>query len=229
MLFAAMATTTDLHRPVVTLAYAQSLDGSIAAQPGSRLVLSGHESSKLTHELRTTHDGILIGIGTVLSDDPQLNVRLVTGENPRPIVLDSHLRCPPHARFLDAARRPIIVATEIAPQERQCALEAVGATVWRLPATCDARVDLLSLVTRLDAEGIKSLMVEGGARVITSFLKARLVDRLVLTITPTLIGGKHAVTDLIAEPVHLPRLRHASTQQLGEDWILSGEIDWNGT
>lgn len=226
MLFAAMA-TTDLNRPLITLAYAQSLDGSIAARPGSPLTLSGPESSKLTHKLRAAHQSILIGIGTVLSDNPQLNVRLAAGENPRPIILDSQLRCPPHARLLDAARRPIVVTTEHAPRKNQRELEAVGATVWRLRATFDARLDLHVLRARLDAEGIKSVMVEGGARVITSFLQARLVDRLVLTITPTLIGGEHAVTELVADPVHLPRLRNASIQQAGEDWILSGEIDWN--
>ena len=88
----------NLDRPRVTLTYAQSLDGSITARSGAPLSLSGAESLHYTHQLRAAHDAILVGIGTVLSDDPRLDVRLVTGPSPRPIVLDSELRCPVTAR-----------------------------------------------------------------------------------------------------------------------------------
>src|SRR5690606_10285843 len=86
-------------RPFVTLSYAQSLDGSIAIRSGEPLVLSGPESLCFTHHLRSIHDGILVGIGTVLSDDPQLTVRHCEGESPQPIVLDSQLRIPSTARL----------------------------------------------------------------------------------------------------------------------------------
>ena len=98
--------------------------------------------------------------------------------------------------------------------------------VLRLPAR-ETYVDLPALLAQLDAEGIRTLMVEGGARVITSFLKAQLVDRLIVTITPTLIGGVRAVTQLLSDSGEFPRLRHASVQQLGADWIVSGELDGN--
>src|SRR5262249_3832268 len=81
-------------RPFVTLSYAQSVDGSIAARPGQPLALSGAQSMTLTHQLRVAHDAILVGIGTVLADNPRLTVRLVEGKNPQPIVADSHLRFP---------------------------------------------------------------------------------------------------------------------------------------
>ncbi|HEX9595492.1 MAG TPA: RibD family protein, partial [Anaerolineales bacterium] len=84
----------DLDRPTVTLSYAQSLDGSIALHRGEPLTLSGPESMAMTHRLRAAHDAILVGIGTVISDDPQLNVRLVEGRNPQVVVLDSRLRLP---------------------------------------------------------------------------------------------------------------------------------------
>jgi 3,4-dihydroxy 2-butanone 4-phosphate synthase/GTP cyclohydrolase II len=83
---------SHVGRPFVTLAYAQSLDGSLAARRGEPLSLSGLESQKLTHRLRASHSAILVGISTLLADDPQLNVRLVEGENPQPVVLDSRLR-----------------------------------------------------------------------------------------------------------------------------------------
>lgn len=217
--------TTELRRPFITLTYAQSIDGSIAARPGVPRALSGTEAQRFTHQLRANHDAILVGIGTVLADDPQLNVRLVAGTNPRPIILDSRLRCPTTARCIDATRRTLIAASEDAPMVRQRELETVGAIVVRLPAR-DDEIDLPVLLARLCDEGIETLMVEGGARVITSFLQARLVDRIIVTIAPTIIGGVRGVNELVAE-IHFPRLRNSAMQQLGEDWILSGEIDWD--
>lgn len=217
-----------MQHPFVTLTFAQSLDGSIAARPGAPLRLSGEAAQHFTHQLRAAHDAILVGIGTVLADDPQLNVRLVHGPNPRPIILDSHLRCPPTARCVDAARRTIIATTDAAPLERQRLLEAAGAHVLRLP-TSNRQVDLEALLYRLSEEKIRTVMVEGGAHVITSFLRARLVNRLIITITPLLVGGVHSITELLASTEHLPRLRHATLRQLGEDWIIAGDIDWDGT
>ncbi|MGH9336192.1 MAG: RibD family protein, partial [Vicinamibacteria bacterium] len=91
---------SEWGRPFVTLAYAQSLDGSIAGEGNRPLSLSCERSQKLTHELRACHDAILVGIGTVLADNPRLIVRLVNGEDPRPIVVDSRLRIPRDARLL---------------------------------------------------------------------------------------------------------------------------------
>lgn len=219
-----------IGRPFVTLTYAQSLDGSIAAQPGKPLVFSSPESLAMTHQLRAAHDAILVGIGTILSDNPQLNVRYAQGPNPRPIILDSHLRCPTNARFIDSVRRPIIATTEHAPMACQRELEALGVFVWRLTSTQDvkAHIDLHELLERLDAEGIKTLMVEGGASIITSFLQARLVDRIVVTIAPILVGGVRAVMELVSNDLaRLPRLRSASMKQIGNDWVVSGEFDWS--
>ncbi len=213
-------------RPFVTLTYAQSLDGSLAAQPGVPLALSGPESRRFTHQLRARHDAILVGIETVLADDPQLNVRLVAGADPRPVLLDSHLRCPTRARCLAAARHPIIATSEAAALDRQRELEAVGAMIVRLPSRA-GQIDLIALLAQLDAQGIQTLMVEGGARVITSFLQARLVDRVTLTLTPILVGGVRAITNLVSAPPQFPRLRQATIETLGPDWIVSGEIEWD--
>ncbi len=221
---------TRVDRPRVTVTYAQSLDGSIAARAGVPLPLSGTESLQHTHQLRAAHDGILVGIGTVLSDDPRLNVRLVNGDSPRPIVLDCELRCPIHARCLDVSRRPIVITTDRAAAERRRALEAAGVTVLPVPVGIDheAHLDLSAVLDRVLGEAIQSVMVEGGARVITSFLRARLVDWLVITIAPVLVGGLHGVIDLVADDARgFPRLQHATWQKYGNDWVVSGFPDWS--
>ena len=215
-------------RPFVTLSYAQSLDGSIADRPGRPLALSGPEAMALTHGLRAIHEAILVGIGTVLADNPRLNVRLVEGPDPQPVVVDSRLRFPPYANLLKNQRSPLIATNEGADPERQLALEASGARVLRLPGN-NGWVDLADLLEHLGSMGINSLMVEGGAQIITSFLASRLVDQVVLTIAPLLVGGLRVVDHLSrSSRRRFPRLQRLSYQQLGDDLVLRGEPDWEG-
>jgi 3,4-dihydroxy 2-butanone 4-phosphate synthase/GTP cyclohydrolase II len=233
-------------RPLVTLSFAQSLDGSIAL-PGSTLptgrtplVLSGPETMILTHRLRAAHDAILVGIGTLLADDPQLTVRLVEGRQPRPVVLDSHLRFPLHARLLNHPRSPWIGTLETENTDKRTALEARGVTILTVPKDGQGQVDLNSLLERLGDLGVASLMVEGGAGVISSFLRNGLVDQVVLTISPLFLGGLHSLSDLpgynpINEQTPLPssgknamslypRLKHWDFQRLGDDLIVWGKL-----
>jgi 3,4-dihydroxy 2-butanone 4-phosphate synthase/GTP cyclohydrolase II len=212
-------------RPFVTLSYAQSLDGSITRQRGQPMALSGQESMTLTHQLRTGHDAILVGIGTVLADDPRLTVRLVAGPDPQPIIVDSQLRLPLNAKLLNEhPRKPIVATTETADPQKEAALQDAGATVFRLPATANGQVSLPHLLACLDQRGIRSLMVEGGAGIITSFLAGQLVDRLVITVAPLLVGGLNAVGNLNGHG--LPQLKNPHSQWLGKDMILSGDVSW---
>ncbi|MEQ8818988.1 MAG: GTP cyclohydrolase II [Sumerlaeia bacterium] len=226
----AFARTTG--RPFVTLSYAQSIDGCIAARRGKPLALSGPESLEMTHQLRADHDAILIGVGTVIADDPSLTVRHVAGENPQPIILDSHLRTPADCGLLtDPARQPWIFCTPQADAERREALESAGARILEVPADAHGHVDLAAAMDRLGDEGITSVMVEGGAQVITSFLTARLVDHVVLTITSMLVGGGvHAVGSLSggngSKGSSFPRLANKRVRYLGEDLILQGDPVW---
>jgi len=216
-------------RPLVTLSYAQSLDGSITVRRGAPLSLSGRESLKLWHRLRVYHDAILVGIGTVLADDPQLNVRLVTGDDPQPVILDTRLRFPLKALALNSSKPPLIITAKKSDSRKQKKLESKGAQVVRLEATQKGWINLVSLLEYLAKQGINSLMVEGGARVITSFLQAQLIDHFVLTITPFFIGGLHAVEKLlkptrVGSGTLLQKTRILGSERYGRDLVVWGSM-----
>lgn len=218
------------ERPFVTLSYAQSLDGSISAQQGQPFALSGPESLRMTHQLRAEHDAILVGIGTVLADDPRLTVRFgeTDGRQPRPIVLDSHLRLPLTAKLLQHPQKPWVITTEQADNGRWQALTAAGAVVWHVPANAEGRVALPAMLALLGQQGIGRLMVEGGASIITRFLSQRLVDQLVITIAPVLMGGFHGLNTLLRlnGSGAFPHLQNPHTQWLGKDMVISGAVRW---
>lgn len=208
-----------LGRPAITVSYAQSLDGSIAALPGEPLRLSGARALGLTHRLRAGHDAILVGIGTVLADDPRLNVRLAAGRSPTPVVLDSRLRLPGRARLLrGGGRRPALVATT---REASAAaarrLRAEGAEVIRF-AAAEGRVPLSPLMRALARRGLRRLLVEGGSRVLTSLFAARLADAVVVTVAPRLVGGEPVLVR-VAAPV---TLRDLSWSRYGDDLVFAG-------
>ncbi|MGC8603576.1 MAG: RibD family protein [Desulfomonilaceae bacterium] len=213
-------------RPFVTLSYAQSLDGCISARPGEPMALSGQRSLRLTHQLRAAHDAILVGIGTVFSDNPRLTVRLVNGSNPRPVVVDSFLRIPLDCNILtERSRDPIIVTSKKAEECRVKTLEEMGALVIRVNSNNRGLLDLVELLSALADLSINSLMVEGGARIITSFLMDKLPDFVVLTIAPVMVGGLRAVSDLgESDPNQYLRLQDPGHRWLGKDLILWGNL-----
>jgi GTP cyclohydrolase II len=211
-------------RPLVTVTYAQSLDGCISALKGQPTVLSAPQSLRLTHELRAWHDAILVGIGTLLADDPRLNVRLVPGADPQPVILDSYLRTPPDARLMQGGRKPWIIASQDAPQAARRSLQAAGAHLIFLSPEEQGRLPLPALLQCLAGMGINSLMVEGGAQVITSFLQSQLVDQVILTIAMRFLCGYHALEG--ANPAWLPRLEAWESRRYGDDLVLFGRPSW---
>jgi GTP cyclohydrolase II len=222
----------ETGRPLVGLCYAQSLDGSLTVRRGQRMALSGEEANRLTHRLRTLHAGILAGVGTVLVDDPQLTVRLVNGRQPQPVILDGRLRTPLQARLMAPDRqapKPWIAAIPSADQLRKIELENVGARVLVLPEAPKGRVSLPDLLSRLAELDLDSLMVEGGARVITSFLAQGLVDFCVITISPRYVGGMNLITPggLTGRVLRsgMPRLREVGFDRLGDDLIIWGMLN----
>ena len=218
---------------MVTLSYAQSLDGSIAWGRGIPCSLSCSESRTLTHKLRAAHDAILVGINTVMADNPYLTVRLVEGRNPLPIVLDSHLKLPLDSNLLKNGVPPLIATTFAASPEKQNRIEEVGAKILRFLPDEKGWVELHSLLSRLADIGVVNIMVEGGARVITSFLSQHLVDQVVITITPAFLGGLRAVEhppslfrrDSDCLP-GLPEFYDCKFEQVGKDIVFWAALKW---
>ncbi|HXF63333.1 MAG TPA: GTP cyclohydrolase II [Caldilineaceae bacterium] len=213
-------------RPFVTLSYAQSLDGSIGAATGGPLALSGPEALRVTHALRAAHDAILVGIGTVLADDPRLTVRLVEGPDPQPVVVDSHLRLPAGARLLSNPKRPWIAHLNGAPLAGE-KLSERGAKLLTMPADSAGEVDLDALLLSLGAQGIQTVMVEGGARIIASLLARRLVHYAVITIAPRFIAGQRLPLAAASPDLSLAgALSAPAYTQAGADLVLWGELTW---
>jgi 3,4-dihydroxy 2-butanone 4-phosphate synthase/GTP cyclohydrolase II len=217
-----------IPRPAVTLAFAQSLDGCITACKGSSTAISGDQSFFMTHQLRAMHDAILVGINTVLVDDPQLTVRYADGENPIPVVLDSRLRTPPTAKFLHQDKRQAIIVTlQNASKQRESKLVEAGARVIRMPEAPAGGIRLTDLFRWLREQYVNTLMIEGGSKVICSVLADRLVDQLVLTIAPRFFGrsGVSAVETLnCAQSLCNPSLTNVEVEQLGDDLVVHGSL-----
>lgn len=218
----------DRHRrPLVTVSYAQSVDGSIATRNRQQLRLSSHQSMVLTHRIRAACDAIIIGINTLLVDDPVLTVRLARGISPQPIVLDSNLRIPLQARLLDRTdHRCLLACTDTSDSERVDAVLGRGAEVIRCHRDRRDRVDLPNLLSLLGERGIRSIMVEGGGQVITSFIKARLVDQMIITIAPRLVGGLPVLDQPAVNNGSLLHLGSVTYQACGPDIILWAEPQW---
>jgi riboflavin-specific deaminase-like protein len=212
-------------RPYVALKYAQTLDGRIATSTGDSKWISCEEERALSHALRGACDAVLVGVGTVVTDDPQLTVRLVRGTSPLRVVLDSTLRLPSAARILGDDAATLVLTTERSSRVTRRALAARGVGVRVVPEGPQG-VDLPAALGVLREAGVRSLLVEGGAEVITSFLTARVVDRLVVAIAPTIVGaGTEAVGDLrIARVADGLRLTRRSVHSVGDDLDVAADL-----
>ncbi|MEO8841106.1 MAG: bifunctional diaminohydroxyphosphoribosylaminopyrimidine deaminase/5-amino-6-(5-phosphoribosylamino)uracil reductase RibD [Kofleriaceae bacterium] len=179
------------NRPAFTLKAAITLDGKIATVAGNSKWITGERARLDGHAMRNDHDAIMVGVGTVLKDDPRLDCRIAGGRDPIRIVLDGQLRTPPTARLLpkQAGPRTIIVTGLRADQAKQAALEKAGAEVMRLKLRANGQVPIYELSRDLALQKILSVLVEGGGQVHASFLADRFADDLVLYIAPKAVGG----------------------------------------
>ncbi len=216
--------------PVVTVTWAQSSSGAIATDDSKPLQLSGPESMLLTHRLRAMHDAILVGIQTVLADDPLLSVRLLPEPpphpQPQPVVLDSRLRFPLSARLLSREDRkpwifcgsgPGVGSTQGGSAlERARTLERKGTRIFRVRRG-PGGLDLYSVLQALGAEGITSLMVEGGAKVLRAFITAGFAEQLVVTVSPSVVQG-------LLGP-DMPGLVQSVTERFGADSVTWGTLN----
>lgn len=210
--------------PFVVLKLALSLDGKIASSSGASRWITDSAARKRVHELRRRYAAVLVGIQTVLADDPALTVREGSGPQPLRVVLDSRGRTPLSARVLSPEAKTLIATTEC-PAEVEEALRGRGAEVWRLPAQ-EGRVDLGELLARLGDKGIDSVLVEGGGEVAWSFLSQNLVQKVAFFYAPLILGGRRAVPAVggegFAEPDLGLRIRNISWEQVGEDLLITG-------
>ena len=186
----AFLTWARLGRPAFTLKAGITLDGKIATVAGNSQWITGEASRTDVMAQRSWHDAVMVGVGTVLADDPRLTARgIPTGRDPVRIVVDSKLRTPAAARLLNRSPRTIIATTAAAPAGREAALVARGAEVWRLRAHRNGRVDLRALATRLGEQGMTSVLVEGGGELHASLLADGLADTVILYVAPIVVGG----------------------------------------
>lgn len=222
-------------RPFVVLKYAMTLDGKIAAHTGDSRWVSGPESRAHTHEMRNRLSAIMVGIGTVLADDPMLSCRmgikyspLRVGRDPIRVVCDSHLRIPLDSTLVRTARAiPLIVAHVDGSREKEEALRAAGADVWRCAAR-DGRVDLCGLMARLGGAQIDSVLLEGGGALHWAALEAGVVQKVQAYIAPKLIGGAGAKSPVggagFAKMADALALRDTKLTQLGSDLLWEGYV-----
>ncbi|MFQ5602028.1 MAG: bifunctional diaminohydroxyphosphoribosylaminopyrimidine deaminase/5-amino-6-(5-phosphoribosylamino)uracil reductase RibD [bacterium] len=214
--------------PLTTLKIAQTLDGKIAASNGRSKWITAEPARRYVHKLRSRHDAILVGVGTVLADDPRLTVRHAPGVNPVRIVVDSQLSIPLDSKLLRDTRiaRTVIASTTFASPEKAKRIADTGASVWRVNANSEKRVDLTSLWTKLGQEGITSVFVEGGSEIFTSMLKSNLADRIHFFVAPKILGdGLNPFGHLGIENLDYSlALTTLQTRHLGQDILITADI-----
>jgi len=217
--------------PFVILKVAASLDGRIAVRDGDSKWISGELSRRFVHRMRDQTDGVVVGIGTVLRDDPILTARIKKGRDPYRIILDSRLRIPEEAKVIEnSPSKAIIVTTELAARDRVQKLEKKGIRILIVDSK-EGRVDLKACLSKLGEMGMMSLLVEGGSRINGAFLDEGLIDKIFLFFSPKLIGdgeapgifggvGKRALKE--AFPLNRVRVK-----RIGEDILVEGYLNSN--
>jgi diaminohydroxyphosphoribosylaminopyrimidine deaminase / 5-amino-6-(5-phosphoribosylamino)uracil reductase len=214
--------------PFITIKYAQTLDGRIATATGESQWISSEASLRFTHQLRAEHDAILVGAGTVLKDDPELTVRLVRGRNPLRVIVDSELKISRQAKiFQNISSTPTVIATiKTAADPQFQRLAGSGIEIITIKADKKGNVDLKKLFKILAGRKISSILIEGGARIITSTLKNNLANRLVAIIAPKIIGrGIEAVGDLnIRKLEAAKKLSIQKVLRRGDDIIIDSRL-----
>jgi diaminohydroxyphosphoribosylaminopyrimidine deaminase / 5-amino-6-(5-phosphoribosylamino)uracil reductase len=212
-------------RPFVTLKAASTLDGKIATHSLDSKWITSADARLDVHRLRSEHTAILVGVGTVIEDDPELTARIPNGRNPLRIVLDSTLRIPMEAKLLnDGLAETWIFTSRNYDQKKRKKLEAAGISVFETSG--EIRVDIQDVVRMLGEKSISSLFIEGGGTINAAFLEQDLIDKVVLYFAPKLIGGKDAPTflegagfDLMKDAVELSE---GEFTKVGKDFRFTG-------
>ena len=228
----AFVTAVRSRRPYVTLKMAQTLDGKIATVARQSRWITGVAARRIVHQLRREADAVLVGIGTVLADDPRLSVRrdgVPSGRDPLKIIVDDRLRTPLTSRLVRAARRcrVLIATTARAPAARRRQFAARGVDVVVAPSH-RGRVRLAALGRLLLRRGVQHLLIEGGGEVAASALAERFVDRVAWFVAPKIVGGTRAPTAVggagIARLPRAIRLLRPAVRWVGSDLLIEGDV-----
>jgi len=219
--------------PFVTVKAAMSLDGKIATHTGDSKWITDEAARRLVHRLRARHDAVMVGIGTVLKDDPLLTVRLLRWKEPvrrLRVIVDSRLRCPEEAQVLRVEDSPTLIATtEAAPPERIARLCERGVEVEVLPAK-GGQVDLHALMKMLAQRGVTGVLCEGGGTLIASLFARGLVDKVVFFYAPRIIGGREATTAVEGEGYpyveNALKLDRVYWRKIGRDMMVQAYPVW---
>ena len=217
-------TLARLGRPAFTLKAAITLDGKIATRTGESQWITGELARADVHRMRNTHDAVMVGIGTVLADDPRLTARIADARDPVRIVVDSKLRISAKAKLLAKGAR-VIVATCAATSIKG----PIGCDTWRFKPTKQGRVPLDQLAKKLGKEGITSVLVEGGGQLHAALLASDLADELALYIAPIVVGGaapSWVGGDGVAKLADATRFRFVGSERLGDDLKVIARRPW---
>ncbi|MBM4046218.1 MAG: bifunctional diaminohydroxyphosphoribosylaminopyrimidine deaminase/5-amino-6-(5-phosphoribosylamino)uracil reductase RibD [Planctomycetes bacterium] len=217
-------------RPFVILKWAMTLDGKIATRTGESKWITSAEARAHVHKVRREVDAVLVGIGTVLADDPELTCRLPEGgRNPKRVVLDSRARIPMTAKLVKTARQAevIVATTSDASAAKIGDLRHAGCSVIVADGP-GGKVDLGALLTELGRRQMTSVLVEGGAEVIGAFLDAKLADHVMAFIAPILVGDAQAKPPAVGRPISsladALRLTDVQVARFGDDLLIEGSL-----
>ena len=207
-------------RPFVTLKAALSLDGRLCLANGESKWLTGIEARTKAHEIRAMNDAVLVGVETVLKDNPELTVRNVKGINPKRIILDSNLRTPTDAKIIGNDSKCLIF-TLSNDENKISKFQDRGAQVITLP-----ELNIKNILDSLIEQGVLNLMVEGGSRVLSSFIKSGFADCVKFFYAPKILGdGKNLKLDInfnsVSEAISL---REIKSEILGQDILIEGRL-----
>lgn len=214
--------------PFVVMKYAMTMDGKIATSSGLSKWITGEEARRKVHQDRNRYAAIMVGVGTVLADDPQLTCRLLEGKNPVRIICDTHLRTPLTARVVATATETrTILATCCMEEARRQPYLAAGCDVLLLPEK-DGHVDLQALMQELGRQKLDSVLLEGGTSLNWSALQSGIVNKVQAYIAPKLFGGAAAKSPIggcgVLSPQEAYRLTVPEITLLGEDFLLESQV-----
>lgn len=217
-------------RPFVSMKYAMTMDGKIATYTGASKWITGEIARTHVQRQRHRFRGIMVGVGTILADDPLLTCRIEGGRDPVRIICDTHLRTPLQSQVVMTAKQvPTILATCCGDPEKQAAYQQAGCRILFLEEQC-GHVNLLQLMEQLGQEQIDSILLEGGGTLNWSALESGIVQQVQAYIAPKLFGGRDAKAPIEGAGVSFPdaafRLKNSRLEQLGEDFLIESEVEY---